>query len=240
MLLRKLSVATVLALLPGVCLAGSWSGDASLGLLRTTGNAKGTTFNFKGSADYGSGPWLNHLKGQVNTASNDGVTTAERYSAGDKLELDFTDTDYLFGSINYDNDRFSGIVEKYSEAVGYGRRLLKTDSQKLDVDVGVGVNQERFADTGGAFSNEAIGVFDADYRWAITDATQFKQTLHVEGGQRNTFIDPVTELKLTVIGNVFATFDYEIRYNSTVPDGTLHTDTITTVNFGYTFGKKKP
>lgn len=222
---------------PALAAAGSWSGNASLGFLRTTGNAKGTTLNFKADADYQTGPWENKTNAQATSASSDGTTTAERYAAGDKLEYNFTDTDYAFGSLAYDNDRFSGILERYAEAIGYGRRLLKTQTQKLDADVGVGANQERLAGDGNGFSNELIGVFDANYRWAISDATTFTQTVHVEAGQRNTFVNPVTELKLTVIGNVFATFDYEVRYNSTVPATRLHTDTITSVNFGYSFGK---
>jgi putative salt-induced outer membrane protein YdiY len=48
----------------------------------------------------------------------------------------------------------------------------------------------------------------------------------------------VAELKFAVIGNVFATIDYDWRHNTSVPAGTVHTDTITSINFGYTFGKK--
>ncbi|MDE2149425.1 MAG: DUF481 domain-containing protein [Gammaproteobacteria bacterium] len=91
----------------------------------------------------------------------------------------------------------------------------------------------------GGFSNELIGTLNVDYLWTISPTASFEQTLPVEDGQSNTFVNPVSELKLTVIGNLFVTLDYKIRYNSTALDSTLHTDTITSINFGYSFGKQK-
>ena len=235
-------IAAILA--PGAVLADDpaspptpWSGDASAGYIRTTGNSNSTALNFKGDLDWKSAPWENLFKAQGAYGSSKGTSNAEAYQFGDKLSRDLSPLDYVFVSLDYGNDRFAGVASRYSEAVGYGRHFLKTDTQTLDADLGIGASQSRDAEATD-YDNQLIGVFNLAYLLKITPSTQFKQTLHVEGGRQNTFINPVAELKLTVIGNVFATLAYDWRHNTSVPAGNVHTDTITTINFGYSFGKK--
>lgn len=48
-------LAAAAALTPSLCLADSpWSGDASAGYIRTTGNTNSTALNFKGALDWKS------------------------------------------------------------------------------------------------------------------------------------------------------------------------------------------
>src|SRR5581483_5439757 len=214
-----------------------WSGDLSAGYIRTTGNTNSTAFNAKGDLDWKSAPWENQLKAQAAYGSSKGESTSESYLFGDKLSLDLSPEDYVFASIDYLNDRFAGVVSRWSEDVGYGRHLIKTERQTLDADIGGGASQSR--DAGATdYSSQVIGVFNLAYLFKISPSAQFKQTLHIEGGPDNTFINPVAELKFNVIGSVFATLAYDWRHNTSVPAGNVHTDTITTINFGYAFGKK--
>jgi putative salt-induced outer membrane protein len=224
--------ATVAAPLPP-----AWSGDAALGYIRTTGDTDSTALNFKASLDYKSAPWENQFQTLGAYGDSKSESTAESYQFGDKLNYDLNPDSYVFGSLSYANDRFAGVVSRWSEAVGYGRHLIKTPEQTLDADIGAGASESR-NNMATRYDRQLIGVFNAQYLYKITAATQFKQTLHVEGGSGDIFINPVSELKLTVVGNLFATLGYDWRHNTSVPAGSVHTDTITTVNFGYTFGKK--
>jgi putative salt-induced outer membrane protein len=231
-------IAVAASLSPLACFADSpWSGDASAGYIRTTGTTNSTALNFKGDLDWKSAPWDNHLQAMGAYGSSKGESSAENYQIGDKLNFDLNPESYVFASLDYFNDRFAGVVSRYSEAVGYGRHFLKTDLQTLDVDVGVGGSQTR-DDKATDYDNQFIGVFNINYLLKFAPNAQFHQTLHVEGGTNNVFINPVAELKLNIIGNIFATLAYDWRHNTSVPDGSVHTDTITTINFGYTFGKK--
>ncbi len=214
-----------------------WKGSIALGYLKTNGNTNSTSLNFKANVDWHVAPWENLFNAQAINSRNSGVSTAESYQAGDQVNYDFTTKNFVFANFNYISDRFAGVVERYAESVGYGRHVFNTPIQSLDLQVGVGANQQRIAGQRN-FKNEPIGVFDGTYIWHISDNSQFKQTLHVEGGQDNTFINPVSDLKLTIIGNLYASLDYEVRYNSTAPAGRVHTDTITSVNIGYSFGHK--
>ncbi len=231
-------IALAATLSPLACLADSpWSGDASAGYLRSTGNTNSTSLNFKGGLDWKSAPWENQFTTLGAYGSSKGSSTAESYQFDDKLNYDLSPKDYVFTNFDYSNDRFAGVVSRFSESVGYGRHFIKTDMQTLDVDAGIGASQSRDAEARD-YDNQLIGVFNVAYLLKFTPTAQYKQTLHIEGGANNTFINPVAELKLSIIGNVFATLAYDWRHNTSVPSGSVHTDTITTVNFGYTFGKK--
>ena len=213
-----------------------WSGDFSAGYVKSSGNSSASTLNVKFDVDYKSDPWDNLLTGSAFRASSQGVNTDEKYSIGDKLLYNLNPDSYVFGQVNFDDDHYGPIAERLSGSTGYGRHILKSATQTLDMDLDVGADHTR--DQGaGHFRSSVIGTFDASYLWKISGNSQFKQTLRTEFGPHNTFIDPVTELKLTIIANFFAALDYELRYNTETPAGTYHSDQITSINIGYAFGK---
>lgn len=207
-----------------------------MGFLNTTGNTDARTLNAKALALYKQGPWTHIARAAALTAQKDKVTTDERYNAGYKLTYDFTPHDYAFGSLDYDNDRFAGIIERRTEAVGYGRRLLTGPKHTLDAEIGAGATQQKLATN--EHEDSLVGLFNAKYQWLISDTSSFTQTLKVEKARDNTFINPVSTLKLVIAGQLFTTLGYEIRTNTDVPAGTRKTDTLTSVNLGYSFGKK--
>ena len=215
--------------------ANPWKINLSGGYVATTGNTSTSTLNFKGGVDWRVDPWANSLNGLATSSVSGGSTTAETYQLSDQLTYDVTRLDYTFASANYLSDRFAGVVERYSQALGYGRHVLNTGSQKLDLDVGIGASEQRVAGSHN-LDSQLIAVFDGAYAWKISDSARFKQELHIQAGRIDTFINPVSELKVTIIGNLFAAFNYEVRYNTTVPAGSVHVSTITSVNIGYTFG----
>ena len=212
------------------------SGEASLGVLSTSGNTDTRSANGKLALDYRDGAWKHAGKAAAITAQQENLTTDERYSVGYKLSYDFNPNDYAFGSVEYDNDRFAGIAQRTTEAVGYGRRLLTTPKHMLDVEIGAGATQIKQAEPAGR-ENSAVGLLNGKYQWQISDTSKFTQTLKVEHSRTTTFINPISELKLTVAGNLFATLGYELRHNTEVPAGTYKTDTLASVNLGYGFGK---
>lgn len=212
-----------------------WKIELSGGYVATTGNTSTGTLNFKSSVNWHVNPWENSLHGLATRSVNGGSTTAETYQLSDQLTYDLTRKDYAFASANYLSDRFAGVVKRYSQALGYGRHVLNTSNQKLDLDFGLGASEQRVAGSS-SLDTQLIAVFDGTYVWKISDTARFKQVLHVETGRIDTFVNPVSELKVTIAGNLFAAFNYEVRYNTTVPSGSVHVDTITAINIGYTFG----
>ena len=219
-----------------------WSGEASAGVVVTTGNSEGSTANAKGEVVYDSERWRNTFNASaLNTTATDPVTgtdtrTAERYLAGNKADFNFTDHDYAFLALEYELDRFGPVRERSSETAGYGRKILTGPAHTLEAELGAGTRQTE-AQVTEEKDSDAIGRGRVAYKWNFSETSNFSQTAKVESGDSNTFVESVTELRVSLVGKLFALGSYTLRNNSEVPPGAQKTDTITTVSLGWSFGK---
>jgi putative salt-induced outer membrane protein len=243
--------------LPGVSVAEDpppppppWSGEVSAGLVMTSGNSKTESSNAKGQVVYASEFWRNTFDAAaLHTAQTDPATglksdTAERYTAGNKTDYNLTDRDYVFLSLEWQKDLFGPIRESTSETLGYGRKLLTGPAHVLDVEIGAGARQtdsqakpDAVPPVTTVSENDTIGRGRLAYKWNFSETSNFGETVKVESGKSNTSSESVTELKVSLIGKLYALASYTVRHNSAVPTGTQKTDTITAVNLGWTFGK---
>jgi len=211
-----------------------WRGDVAVGVVNTSGNTSTRSVNARGAIEYRRSRWGNRFSALAFSGTRDGLTTDERYSAANKTDLQFDERNYAYTNLAYDNDRFAGVAERYAVTVGYGRHVLLGPTHKLDIETGVGANRTK--DQNDIYETAAIGTLGGKYVWAISPNAEFSQTLRAEAGVTNVYVNPISALKLTIVGNLFATFNHEVRYNSQVPDGTRHVDQISTINLGYSFG----
>lgn len=227
-----------LALSPLAVHAEPWSGEVGLGYLATSGNSDTTSLNGKLLVDYAQGNWKNAFAASAISSADDEASTAERYLVTDKLDWNFTERDYIFGAVEWEKDLFGGVRERTSQTVGYGRHILTGPVHLLDAEIGAGARQLQNNDVGRTREDDAIGRAFGKYQWALSETSTFIQTLKVESGAENTFTESVTELKLSVVGNLFAALSYTVKHNSDVPADTKKTDTFSAVNLSYAFGKK--
>lgn len=211
-----------------------WRGDIAVGVVNTSGNTSTRSVNARGAIEYRRKRWGNRFSALAFSGTREGQTTDERYSAANKTDFQFDARNYGYTNLAYDNDRFAGIAERYAVTVGYGRHLLTGPTHTLDFETGVGANRTRNQDD--IYDTAAIVTLGGKYVWAISANAEFSQTLRTEAGVTNVYVNPISALKLTIVGNLFATFNHEIRYNSEVPDDTRHVDQISTINLGYSFG----
>jgi putative salt-induced outer membrane protein len=231
---NRIAVAALLSV-PAVASAGDWSGEAAAGYLATSGNAETSSLNAKFGLNYLAGPWKNALLASAVSSSDEGSSTAERYFVGNKLDYGFTERDYVFLALEFEKDLFGGIRQRTSETVGYGRHLLLGPVHKLDAEIGAGVRQTEEQLTGDTH-DDVIGRGALTYGWKISDSSAFAQLLKTESGESNTYVESVSELKLTIIGSLAAALSYTVKHNTDVPAGTEKTDTFTAVNLAYGFG----
>ena len=224
-------------LAPPVANAGPWWGEASLGMLNTSGNSQTTSINGKFTLDYQQDPWRNAFLAQTIQSKADSESTAERYLITDKVDYTFANQNYAFLAGDFEKDLFGGIRRRTSETAGIGRHILRGPTHVLDLEIGGGARQ-LLSQADREKDSDAIARFGADYRYKLNDTSGFRQTLKVESGQANTLVQSVSELKLYVIGNIFAAVTYTVQYNSDVDAEIKHTDTQTALNFSYAFGEK--
>lgn len=226
----------LLALVPVLGHAAPWSGEVSAGYVSTSGNTDTSTVNGKSEIIYTEKAWRNTFNASALNSSQSGFRTAERYTVSDKADLNFTEHDYAFVAVDYVKDMFGAVRESTSETVGYGRKILTGPVHLLEAELGAGLRQTEAQGTGEK-NSEAIGRGRIAYKWKFTETSDFGQSVKVESGESNTFTEAVTELKLSLIGKLFATASYTLRQNSDVPLGAKKTDTITTFGLGWSFGK---
>lgn len=215
--------------------AESWKGAVELGFLATSGNTDSRTLNAKLQTAYESERFKNNFVVSAITNEQNDVSSAERYTVGDKLDYKLSDLDYLFAAVDYEKDLFGGVRERTSEALGYGRRLLTGEVHQLEVEAGLGARQTQ-AQLTRVRDNEFIGRLAGRYLWTLSATSAFQQSLKSEIGADNTFTEAVSEIKFNVVGRLFAGFSYTLRNNSDVPVGTERTDAFTALTLSYALG----
>ncbi|MGA7801437.1 MAG: DUF481 domain-containing protein [Gammaproteobacteria bacterium] len=227
-----------LLLLSTPALAAHLSGGADFGYTASSGNSRTSNLDTKLRLRYKSGRWTHKLHLGALASSKSGQSTAERYTGGGKSEYDFSAHNYAFGRVQYIKDLFAGIRQHVSETAGYGRRLLEVDggNQSLDAEVGAGFSQTQEQKPSLKRHSDVIGQLGLNYRYIISKTSRFKQTLTVQSGRANTFMESVTGLHLTIDGNLGAQISYTVDHNTTVPASLSKTDTYTSIALSYQFG----
>lgn len=212
---------------------GPWEGKVGVGYLATSGNSDNTSLNAVFSLSRNLDSWHHHFGAQAIGNVSNSVTTAERYQASFKSKYDFTEHDYLFGLVSWEKDRFSGYEQQLSETIGYGRRILNSETQILNLEIGLGAKQSDLSD--GSSESGMIGRAGLDYLWKFSESAEFSQLLAVESGSGNTYIESVSAVTARLLQSLALSFSYTVKNNSDVPIGRDKTDTFTAINLEYGF-----
>jgi len=210
-----------------------WSGKASFGFLGTSGNTDNSNLNTNFEIGYTAGKWHHQLDAYAIKATEDSSTTAEAYGVGWKTERNLSEHNFLFGRLNYRNDRFSGFRTQFSQTAGYGRRIIGTAAHMLNAEIGAGARQSESAD--GINEDEVILRAGLNYQWTFSETANFTQRFVIESGGSNTYIESVSAVRARLIGTLALVASYTIKDNSDVPLGTENTDTFSALTLEYAF-----
>ena len=212
---------------------GPWAGKVSLGYLATSGNTDNSSLSTNFEVGYTAGNWVHTLTGSAFNASESNTTTAESYGAGWKSERNLSESNFLFGQLDYRHDRFSGYTYQFSQTVGYGWRILHTGAHTLGAEIGGGARQSET--NAGMSANEFVVRGQGNYRWNFSETANFTFGLLIEHGDINTYTQSDLALRARIIGSLLLVASYTIKDNSEVPAGTENTDTFTALSLEYAF-----
>jgi len=211
----------------------SWIADLGLGYVKTTGNSNTTTFKGDLKAVKEVEKWRHTFTAEgLNTADGD-TTTAERYYLAEKSDYKFSKFNYVYGTVTYDNDRFSGYSYRTTLSVGYGRRLIHEPTITLDGDVGPGVRYSKPED--GDAEDELIAHLALNFKWGITDNSEFTQDLYSDIGEDTTITRSITALSANINKTLALKLSYTYKYTSQVPVGIDKADTEAVVTVVYKY-----
>jgi len=210
-----------------------WSGSVKFGYLATSGNTENSNLNTSFGVAYSVGKWQHGFNVFAINATESNATTAESYEFGWTSERNLSEFNFLFGHLNWRNDRFSGVPEQFSQTVGYGRRLITSTAHMLNGEIGAGARQSERSD--GVSENDLIIRAGLDYVWVLSETSSFTQDLVIEHGENNTYFESVTALRARLIGGLALVASYTIKNNSDVPVENKNTDYFTAISLEYEF-----
>jgi len=215
---------------------GIWEGDAALGLLATRGNTNTESINARFTLEYHTADWTHKFKIESLRAEDNGTVTADRLTLLFRSQVSLAEREFLFASLRYDDDPFSGYNQRTTEVAGYGYQVIKNNTVRLDVEAGLGASQtERTERTDNTRSSEAIIRLASRVLWNISKTSTLSEGLFVEVGDENTLTESTTELKVKINTSLALKVSFKIKDNSDVPAGNKHTDSETTVALVYDF-----
>lgn len=214
-----------------------WSGDAELGYVSTNGNTKTQTINAKMDATRDNTHWRHNAKLNALNTSEEETTSAEKYTGDWKTDFKLDTANFLFVSLNYEDDRFSGFDYQSTLAAGYGRHLIETDKTSLEVEAGPGYRYSKLKVEvdGEDAEDEAILKLAGKYRYKFTKTSQFMQDLVFDVGSDSTVTKSVTAVKAQIVGELAMKASYTVKHTSEVPLDTDKTDSETALTLVYSF-----
>ncbi len=224
--------------------SATWTSDAEVGVVVTTGNSETQTSNAKVKVTRETEKWLDsgslEALGSSSTDQTTGkkTTTAEKYVANLKTEYKITGEDFLFVNANYVDDRFSGFEYQATLSLGYGRKLIKTDKQTLSVEIGPGmrfykVSPDPITNARSPSDHETIARGAMNYVYNFSEHSKFTQDLLVESGDHATITESVSAITAQVTGKMAMKASFKVRNTSQVPDDTEKTDTESALTLVY-------
>ena len=210
-----------------------WSGKAELGGYISTGNSPSE--GISGSLDLvrDALDWRNKLKLQVDYQRTLGVVSREHYLAAYEPNYKVSDRGYIYGSAQYESDRFLGYTDRYSTSVGAGYSVLKGKTTKLDLELGPAYRSTSFTDSGVERSVAARG--SVDFAVQLTHGLSLTQNGSAYLERYNSTVTGTTALSAKLLGPLAAQFSYNFQYESMPPIGRVTTDTITRAGLSYSF-----
>ena len=233
--------------------AKNFTGSGEVGLLMTSGNSETDSINAKVGLKYEK----DHFLGEINMAAlyssekteidgkKEDKVSAEKYNYSAKIGYKFNEANYIFINGDYEDDRFSGYDYRTTFSVGYGRKVIASDTIKFNIEIGPGYRYDR---TNGYWENEETKKhFDEKtedeiilrgylmFNYKFSDAVSFQQDLTVVTGADNTNTKSVSALKSQIIGALSMKASFTIDNNTDVPNNTEKTDTETALTLVYDF-----
>lgn len=212
-----------------------WTGKGEFGYVQTSGNTETSALNLGLQFTYEKDQWRHRLGATALRSERDDMVDAQRYTLGAQSDYKLTERSYVFGAFRYDADRFAPYDPVSTLTAGYGYTILDNGAHYLLGEIGAGYRTQEDALTGES-DNEAIARGRLDYRWAVSETTEFANLFLVEAGADNTFFQNDTSLSVAINARFAVKAAFQVRHNSDLPPGAVDdTDTQFTTNLVYNF-----
>ncbi|WP_375272143.1 YdiY family protein [Sphingomonas sp.] len=210
-----------------------WTGRIEAGGFASTGNTQVTGITGSANLQRESLNWRHKLRLQADYQRNAGVTSREHYLAAYEPNWKIDDRVYLYGSAQFEADRFFGYYERYSASTGAGYNAIRSPKLTLDVELGPAFRYTSFTDGRLQSSPAARGSLDLNLK--LSSGVTIKQNASAYAERFNSTVSSNTALSAKLIGPLSGQVSYTVQYESSPPEGRVSTDTTSRASLVYSF-----
>lgn len=210
-----------------------WTGRIEAGGFASTGNTQVTGITGTANLQRESLSWRHKLRLQADYQRNAGVTSREHYLAAYEPNWKIDDRLYLYGSAQFEADRFFGYNQRYSASTGAGYNALRSPALTLDVELGPAFRYTDFTD--GRLQSSPALRGSLDLNWKLSSGVTIKQNASAYAERFNSTVSSNTALSAKLIGPLSAQVSYAVQYESAPPEGRVSTDTTSRASLVYSF-----
>lgn len=238
---------------------GGWTGSGEFGFASATGNSRSQNINAKLGLNQENEQWKNSFfldalrsKSQQKVVDTNGNTltqfntTADRYDGGASVGYKLDPRSYIVGAGRYEHDEFGANLWQGIVSLGYGYIALKDERNELSFEIGPGYKRYRPANVDTVVNGEVVPLEQptesevvarglVNYKYKLTDNTSFENTLLMEAGSKNTYLQNDAGLAVSMTKKLALKIGFQVRHNSSVKADVRKTDTLTTTNLVYSF-----
>jgi putative salt-induced outer membrane protein len=223
-----------------------WAGKGELGFVLARGNTSSDSLTAKAEMTKTVDPWKHTLGFSIlRSGARDPVTgidntTGNRYELHGQSDYKLDERSYVFGSGRYENDDFAAYDYQAILAVGYGYKVIDSETAKLETEAGIGYRRQKERATGSEIG-DAVFRGGVNYEQKLNASTKVYDKLLVESGSNNTFLQNEVGLQVSMTDKLALSVAHQIRHNTDVPSAapparqTKKTDQLITANLVFSF-----
>lgn len=230
--------------------APTWTGSGELGFVSSSGNTRSDSVNGRVGMRFEDEDWKHRFNiagfrqrneatvladpDDPDSAERRLQTSANRYELTGATARKIDRRNSVFTALRYESDDFAAYDWQATVSVGWGHQAIRTEATQLYFELGPGYRRTKDA-VSGAVETDLIGRGRAEFETRITDNTSLTDTLLIEAGSDNTFIQNDFGVKVAMNSKFAIKAGLQLRHNTDVPAERKKTDRLTTVNLVYDF-----
>lgn len=229
-----------------------WKSSAELGYVNLSGNTNTETVKAVFDVSYEVEKWAHKVHADALSSKSEttdttvvpSVTKDERVAAkwllSGQSDYKFTDFDYFYALLSYEDDRFSGFQYQAKFSIGYGRRVIHTDNHELKLEVGPGYRTYKLdqpappAPAEGRRDETQLRA-NAGYVWKVSETSKFTEDLTYELGEDQDEWKSVTALTANINSTLAMKISHTVKNIDKAPVGSENYDRETAVTLVFNF-----
>jgi putative salt-induced outer membrane protein YdiY len=209
---------------------------ANLGLAIASGNASVTTVTAGDQVTYKTGMWKFSQLFSLIYGKHDSVETANQWAFGLRADYTLSTRWALYAGARFDRNPFAGYDQRWGENVGAIWNAVVAPKDKLDLEAGLGLTQQRSTD--GTNDDYPNGRGAAIYRHSWTEKTYFQETAEALPDlkhSQNLRVNSLAELVAPISAAIGMRLAYLVQYDRQPEPGFKTTDQTLTAGLQFSY-----